>query len=188
MLKRGSTPSFYVLWFLRRAPRRHDRARDADLRGAGAFGHAIRVRATRRVRSGEDACRAEIESVVRPRGKWLLDESADSVRDWSDRHSLDSGKFELPKATPAVDQHVVVSDAIFEVHGEVFAGRSWSWSATWGASDSAVLSCNVSGARTSCQGASGPVLQAVAVHGGMVNEQSGAASSSGLSLARVALQ
>ncbi len=28
---------------------------------------------------------------------------------------LDSGKFELPKATRAGDQHVVVSDAIFEV-------------------------------------------------------------------------
>lgn len=28
---------------------------------------------------------------------------------------LDAGKFELPKATRAGDQHVVVSDAIFEV-------------------------------------------------------------------------
>jgi transposase len=28
---------------------------------------------------------------------------------------LDAGKFELPKATRACDQHVIVSDAIFEV-------------------------------------------------------------------------
>ena len=28
---------------------------------------------------------------------------------------LDAGKFELPKSTRAEDQHVVVSDAIFEV-------------------------------------------------------------------------
>jgi transposase len=28
---------------------------------------------------------------------------------------LDSGKFELPKTTRAGDQHVIVSDAIFEV-------------------------------------------------------------------------
>ena len=34
---------------------------------------------------------------------------------------LDSGKFELPKATRADDQHVVVSDAIFEV---IFKGVS----------------------------------------------------------------
>jgi len=45
----------------------------------------------------------------------FAEEAAMALRENAAAKKLDAGKFELPRATSESDQHVVVSDAIFEV-------------------------------------------------------------------------